>query len=203
MSFVEQTIPDNKEGYIEIILGNMYAGKTSRIIQIYNIYSYIGKSIAVINYSEDTRYHDTMLSTHDHKMIPCIMSMDLNDLWNNEKNMFNAHIRNADVILINEGQFFKNLASVVLDMAENEKKIVYICGLDGDFKRQRFGELLDLIPFCDKVEKLSSLCSTCKNGKKAIFSHRVTEESSQIVIGSDNYKPLCRSCYLYATGKIV
>jgi thymidine kinase len=74
-------------------------------------------------------------------------------------------------------------------------KKVYICGLDGDFKQQKFGELLDLIPHCDKVEKLTALCSICKNGKKALFSHRISDETSQVVIGSINYVPLCRSCY--------
>ena len=81
-------------------------------------------------------------------------------------------------------------------MVENHNKIVYICGLDGDFKRNRFGKILELIPYCDKIVKLQSLCSICKNGNPAIFSYRITEESSQIVIGSDNYIPLCRACYI-------
>ena len=81
-------------------------------------------------------------------------------------------------------------------MVENHNKIVYICGLDGDFKREKFGEILDLIPYCDKVTKLNSFCSKCRNGKKGLFSCRVSKETEQVVIGSDNYKPLCRKCYL-------
>ena len=187
---------EKNEGYLEIILGPMFSGKTTRLLEVYNHYSYINKNVAVLNYAEDKRYHESMLSTHDHKMIPCIMTLDLNDVWKNEKNIHYRELHNADVVLINEGQFFKHLKEVVLDMVEREYKTVYICGLDGDFKRQKFGEILDLVPYCDIVTKLKSLCSVCKNGKRALFSHRVTEDTNQISIGSSNYKPLCRSCYL-------
>lgn len=191
--------PQQQEGYLELILGPMFSGKTTQIIQIHNNYSYIGKTVAVVNYAEDKRYHDSMLSTHDHKMIPCILSHNIENIWNdknNTNNSFYSDLHNADVILINEGQFFQNLKSVVIDMVENYNKIVYICGLDGDFKREKFGELLDLIPLCDKVTKLTSFCSNCRNGKKGLFSCRVSKETEQVVIGSDNYKPLCRQCYL-------
>jgi len=187
---------DNDEGYLEVILGPMFSGKTTRILEIYNHYSYIQKKITVINYAEDKRYHDSMLSTHDHKMIPCLMTMNLSDLWTNSANADYEQIRNADVILINEGQFFKELKQIVVDMVENHNKTVYVCGLDGDFQRNKFGEILDLIPHCDNVVKLKSLCSRCRNGKRALFSHRVTEETTQVSIGSSNYVPLCRKCYL-------
>ena len=77
-------------------------------------------------------------------------------------------------------------------------KQVYICGLDGDFKRNKFGQLLDLIPYCDNVTKLHSICKRCLNNdvNNAIFSHRVTGEKDQTLIGSSAYIPLCRSCYL-------
>jgi thymidine kinase len=72
---------------------------------------------------------------------------------------------------------------------------VYVCGLDGDFQRKKFGQILDLIPLCDKVTKLTSLCSICKNGKQGIFSMRLTVETCQTLVGSDNYIPVCRDCY--------
>jgi thymidine kinase len=184
-----------REGYLELILGPMFSGKTTQLIQKYNNYTYIGKSVVVINYADDKRYHDSMLSTHDKKMIPCILTYDLHDMWTNTLNEYYSQIHSADVILINEGQFFEFIKDVIIDMVDNENKIIYICGLDGDFKRQIFGELVYLVPFCDKITKLTSLCAECKNGKKGIFSCRITKETSQIVIGSDNYKPLCRECY--------
>jgi len=177
-------------GYLELILGPMFSGKTTQIIQHYKSYSYIGKKVAVINYAEDKRYHDSLLSTHDQIMIPCILVKNLTDIVNDEV------IVNADVILINEGQFFPDIYEIVLEFVEKQQKTVYICGLDGDFKRNKFGKLLDLIPYCDKITKLNALCSQCRNGEAGLFSHRITGETSQIVIGSSNYRPLCRACYL-------
>jgi thymidine kinase len=188
-----------EEGYLELILGPMFSGKTTRILEIYNHYSFINKRVMVINYAEDKRYHETMLSTHDHKMIPCTLAMELNGMWRDRTHKNYSEIHRADVILINEGQFFADLKRIVLEMVEQENKTVYICGLDGDFQRGKFGELMDLVPYCDNIIKLKSLCSICKNGKRAIFSHRVTEETGQVIIGSHNYVPLCRSCYLDKT----
>jgi thymidine kinase len=189
------TMANKQEGYLELFLGSMFSGKTTEIIKKYNTYSYIGKKVIVINYADDTRYHDSMLSTHDKKMIPCVLSYDIHDIWYNITNKYYDEIHSSDVILINEGQFFKNIKDTIIDMVDNHNKIVYVCGLDGDFKREIFGELVYLIPFCDKVTKLHSLCANCKNGKRGIFSCRITTETNQVVIGSDNYKPLCRSCY--------
>jgi len=182
-----------EEGYLEIAIGPMFSGKTTHLIQAYKKYTYIGKSVIVLNHAEDTRYHETMLSTHDKIMIPCMQISKIRDAWH-----FREFI-NSDVVLINEGQFFPDLHNTVLEMVDVYKKKVYICGLDGDFKRDKFGSILDLVPYCDKITKLQSLCSKCKNGKPAIFSHRLTREDSQILIGSDIYIPLCRNCYLTET----
>jgi thymidine kinase len=175
------------QGYLELILGPMFSGKTTRLVQHYKKYSYIGKTVAVINYADDTRYHDSLLSTHDKIMIPCVFARTIASV--------KSTIGTADIVLINEGQFFEDIYETVIEMVETHKKIVYICGLDGDFKRNRFGRLLDLLPYCDEITKLSSLCAYCKNGTRGIFSHRITNETSQVVIGTDNYVPLCRKCY--------
>jgi thymidine kinase len=190
------------KGYLELIIGPMYSGKTSKLLEIYKQCKLCDITVCVVNHSLDNRYHDSMLSSHDKIMIPCMNIDNLSDLWfvndelNSDKNQHSGYkvIRNSDVILINEGQFFNNLYKVVNDMLKN-KKVVYICGLDGDFERKKFGEILDLIPLCDKVNKLTSLCSICKNGSPGIFSMRITNETEQTVIGSDNYLPVCRVCY--------
>jgi thymidine kinase len=100
----------------------------------------------------------------------------------------------SEVILINEGQFFADITHVI-SLVENLHKRVYICGLDGDFKKNKIGSLLDLIPYCDNVSKLKSLCSECRNGKAGLFSYRITNETNQVVIGVENYKPVCRACF--------
>lgn len=192
-------------GYLEIILGPMFSGKTTHTIQIYKQNIYIGKKVFVINYVDDTRYSETMLSSHDDIHIPCEFHSHLSPLLNSGNTLLctdmirqSNEMKQADVIIINEGQFFPDLFDVVLQLVEEWGKKVYVCGLDGDYQRRKFGNLLDLIPYSDKIVKLQSLCSQCRDGTSAIFTHRVSTESEQVVIGVDNYKPLCRDCYLAA-----
>jgi thymidine kinase len=186
----------NDFGYLELIIGPMYSGKTSKLLEIYKQCKFCDIPVAVINHSFDNRYHDTMLSSHDKIMIPCVQTSQLKDIWylENCKTCKTNDLHKSNVILINEGQFFDDLFEVVIDMLKNNKT-VYVCGLDGDFERKKFGQIIDLIPYCDKVNKITSLCSICKNGKFAIFSLRITNEKEQTLIGSENYVPVCRECY--------
>lgn len=189
-------------GYLELIIGPMFSGKTSKILEIYKQCNFCNISVSIINHSIDIRYDNKMVSSHDKIMAPCLQATLLKDLWFKQDDCLCATelgithnpLRNSDVILINEGQFFPDLYEVVCDMLKNKKK-VYICGLDGDFERKKFGAILDLIPLCDKITKLTSLCSLCKDGSAGIFSMRLTNEKEQTVVGSDNYIPVCRSCY--------
>ncbi len=192
-------------GYLELIIGPMYSGKTSRLVEIYKQCKFCNIHVAVINHSIDNRYDDELLSTHDQVKIPCIKTDKLLDIYPNDicidsdissipRINDKLKIATSSVILINEGQFFSDLEEFVKNLLSNNKKI-YVCGLDGDFERKKFGQILDLIPLCDKVTKLTSLCSICKNGTPGIFSKRITNEKEQTVVGSDNYIPVCRSCY--------
>jgi len=190
----------NAPGYLELIIGPMFSGKTSELLQIYKQCKFCNIPVSIINHTIDKRYHDTMLSSHDKIMAPCLQANNLSDIWKRlegatESDIYaNKLLRRAEVILINEGQFFSDLYEVVVDMLNHNKK-VYICGLDGDFERKKFGTILDLIPLCDKVRKLTSLCSNCRDGTPAIFSMRLTSEKEQTIVGSDNYIPVCRKCY--------
>ena len=158
--------------------------------------------VCVINHSDDDRYHETLMSTHDKDMIPCIQTNSISRLWDHSNleqsydSICDKHMQlhTAEVILINEAQFFDDLYECVVSMLNANKK-VYISGLDGDFERKKFGQILDLIPLCDKITKLKSLCSLCKNGTNGIFSLRLSKERQQTLIGSNNYIPVCRSCY--------
>ena len=196
---------NSESAYLEIILGPMFASKTTRLVEIYKQCVFCDISVAVINHSIDNRYDEELLSTHDHIKIPCIKTERLFDLWTDnidmESNIENVprirdkfKVASSSVILINEGQFFPDLEEFVKILLSHDKKI-YICGLDGDFERKKFGQILDLIPLCDKVTKLTSLCSLCKNGTPGIFSKRISSEKEQTVVGSDNYIPVCRNCY--------
>jgi thymidine kinase len=196
----------SESSYLEIILGPMYSGKTSRLVEIYKQCKFCNIKVIVINHSIDNRYDDELMSTHDQIKIPCIKTEKLLDLWTENSDDLEMNVSlipkieekllviTSDVILINEGQFFGDLEEFVKKMLKHGKQI-YVCGLDGDFQRKKFGQIIDLIPLCDKVTKLTSLCSLCKNGTLGIFSKRITCEKEQTVVGSDNYIPVCRNCY--------
>ena len=199
------TTSSNHSGYLELIIGPMFSGKTSRIVEIYNQCKFCNITVAVINHSIDTRYDEEQLSTHDQIKIPCIKTEKLFDIWAEHISLEDSiykiprikdkfKIATSSVILINEGQFFPDLFEFVNKLLVEGKK-VYVCGLDGDFERKKFGAILDLIPLCDKVNKLSSLCSLCRDGTPGIFSMRLTQETEQTVVGSENYLPVCRKCY--------
>ena len=183
-------------GYLEIFIGSMYSGKTSKLLEIYKQYTFCNISVVVINHAVDIRYHDSMLSTHDKIMIPCIMANTIAEIIDN----YGEKLSNTEVILINEGQFFSDIERVI-PLIEDLHKRVYICGLDGDFQKNKIGYLFELIPYCDNICKLKSLCSECRDGTPGLFSYRITNEVDQVVIGVDNYKPLCRICYQRLTNE--
>jgi len=167
---------------LHIILGPMFSGKTTRLIELSKKYS----NPLVINHALDVRYHATDLSTHDGIHTPCIQVFRLDDI---SKLVLSA----ADAIFVNEAQFFPDLLQVIKEWLSAYKKPIYVCGLDGDFRQQPFGDLLNIIPLCDTVEKLHAKC-LC--GSPAIFTHRLSSDKEQTLIGSDIYEPYCRVCFL-------
>ena len=179
-----------KSGYLELFIGPMFSGKTSELLKIYNRYKVCQMKILVINYIEDTRYSSTGLYTHDQTFIPCKFIEKLSDV-----NKLENEFIESEIILINEGQFFPDIVEWVKESIDVYNKCIYVCGLDSDFARNKFGSLIDLIPYCDKVTKLTAICVNCKN-EDAIFTHRLSTEKQQKIIGSDSYISLCRYCYL-------
>jgi len=183
------SVKTNNSGKLHLIIGPMFAGKTSHLVENYNKCKLCNIPCVVINHSDDNRYDETKLSTHDKITIPCIKDTNLRNIYNN--------IDKNSVVLINEGQFFDDLYDTVIKMVEEMDMIVYVYGLDGDFQRKPFGQMLDLIPICDSVKKLQSFCATCKDGTLALFSHRIVNDNNQKLIGSsEQYVPLCRKCFL-------
>ena len=130
-----------------------------------------------------------MLSTHDKEMIHCLYAKTIEGILTPEI------LKTHTIFLINEGQFFPDLYITVRELVDIHHKKVYVCGLDGDYKREKFGQILDLIPICDNVKKYKAICTVCKNGTKAIFSKRKTQDKKQKIIGINNYIPVCRKCY--------
>ena len=108
-------------GYLSIILGPMFSGKTTKLINIYNEYRMKGKNPLVINYIHDTRYNNKLLSSHDKIMIPCTQTENLMSLFDNDNIM-----DESSIILINEGQFFPDLYEFT-EKILNEYKKNHLC----------------------------------------------------------------------------
>jgi len=176
-------------GYLGLFTGCMYSGKTTMLIDIYNDYREKNVKVCVINYIGDDRYHDELMSSHDKKMIPCHKVKSVYDVFSKNPDI----LKTIDVYLINEGQFFEDLYDIVKLLVMIHGKTVFVVGLDGDFSMNKFGQISDLIPLCDKYEKLYAKCSKC--GNPASFTERITNDTTQVLIGSsDIYTPVCRRC---------
>ena len=182
----------DKLGNIQLILGCMFSGKTSELIRRIQRYKSIQKKVLFVNYIEDTRYNNKIyennIYTHDKVGCEGVYLSKLSSLIDK--------IGEYDVFVINEGQFFEDIFEMTKGSAE-DRSVIAICGLDGDYRRNTFKyNLLDIIPFADTVEILTAYCSICKDETPARFSKRITNETIQKVIGSDNYIPVCRKHFL-------
>ena len=186
-----------------ITLGPMYSGKTTQLISNYNLIntSLYNKQI-IIDYDFNNTNNNIIIRSklynHDKISVDCIKLHNFNDIYKLDLN-------NINVIHINEAQFYNNLKNIVIDLLENKNIDVYIYALDGDYKRQKFGEVLDLIPYCDTVHKLTGKCSQhyCKN--LSVFNHRIVDSNKQILENIDDnpsYIPLCRNCYIVQNSNI-
>lgn len=192
---------DDKSGYMHLIMGPMYCGKTNSLLNELLRFDVVGARVLYLNSALDTRT-DAPFSTH-HPLVQSIGKItgkkidQLSDVYDECKEF--------DVIGIDEAQFFTGLCDFVLNMVEREGKRVIVAGLSGNFRREPFGEQLSLVPYADRVEKLHALCTECatvhRKIKEAHFSYRLEparDTNDEIVVGaSDKYVPLCRSCYLF------
>lgn len=182
-----------KTGSIALTIGCMFSGKTSDTVIKANSYKSIGTNVMSINYILDTRYGENKIVSHDKQKIDSINVEILAEIKTNKQ--YREVYENSPVICINEAQFFSDLKQCVLDFCYNDNKKIFVSGLDGDYKQEPFGQILDLIPHSENVTKLHAFCGICKDGTHAYFTKRIVDNSEQIVIGSeDKYIPVCRQC---------
>lgn len=178
---------------LDLIIGPMYSNKTTELIRRANIYHDLGLKVLYINSILDTR-DDRAFSTHNRTL----GNISFDSI--KAKKLSECDISKYDVIALDESQFFPDLKENVLSWVEKEKKIVLVAGLSGDFRRENFGQIIDLVPLSDSVTKLYSFCSTCiikKEMKQAHFTKRIVRDENDILIGGKEcYIPVCRECYL-------
>jgi thymidine kinase len=181
---------------LEIIIGPMFSGKTTELLRRLTTYNSINKKCIYVNSDLDTRDNEKNFSTHN----PLIKGLNIDSMKIDRINYeFIQKVNNYDVIGIDESQLFTGMLEVcVRRLVDDLKKIVIVSGLNGDFKRHKFGKILDLIPHCDSVIKLYPYCKTCSDNniiKKALFSKRVIDREDVVDVSYDNYIPVCRECY--------
>lgn len=163
-------------GRIEIILGCMFSGKSTELMRRISRYEAIGHKTLIINSSLDSRTGDS-IKTHTNRKKEALKCKQLMNIIKNP--LFTT----AKVIGIDEAQFFSDIREFLLE-TESLNKIFIISGLDGDSERRPFGKILDCIPLCDEVTKLTAMDMVDKDGTPAIFTKRIIDNEDQICIGT-------------------
>lgn len=177
---------------LEIVLGPMFAGKSSYILSSLRRYEAIGWPVLSITSTLDTRYETDAIHSHNHDSHFAISINTLAPLLMTES------FAEARLIVIEEAQFFNDLYQFVYQAVDVCGKDVLVVGLDGDSERRPFGRIAEIIPLCDKITKLTAMCKRCGNGTPAIFTHRhrTDDDTSIIKVGeADTYEALCRRHY--------
>lgn len=171
--------------FLGVIMGCMFAEKTSELLRQVRLETILGKSVTVVVPDIDTRVVDVVYTHHGDSNGVTPVKVD------------HAHLSSfpvtTDVVAIDEGQFFIDLVAAVQGFLA-KGKIVWVAGLSGDYRQRPLGHMLDLIPLADNVVHLRALCLVCRDGTKAAFSKRLDSHNTNAVdIGDcDKYVAVCR-----------
>ena len=188
-------------GKLEIIMGTMFSGKTSYCLNKISLFVELDLKVLYINIDFDNR-SDLEFSTHN----PFFNSIDFKKKDKINENLTMIKVRDLsniifesyDIIMIDEAHFFDDIIKFTKKLLDNKKHVI-IATLIADYKGNKFGKVLDLIPICDEVVRLESYCIECSKQKKinkAIYSKRITKNKESIDIGgSDKYIAVCREHY--------
>jgi thymidine kinase len=173
-------------GKIKLILGPMFSGKSTRLVETVRKYTYKNKKTVLVNFIDDKRYSEnSQIVTHDlnkYDSLSCKMLGEIYDV-----------IKNYDVIGIDEGQFYSDVVNISEKLAYNGK-IVIIAALSGNFKMEPFETVSKLISKADKIKLMKAYCFYCQ--KTAGFSLRTVCSDQEILIGAgEAYRPVCKKCY--------
>jgi thymidine kinase len=185
--FIEPHIKGEKRGWIEVICGSMFSGKTEELIRRMKRAQIANLKTKIFKPAIDNRYDEINVVSHDENAIISQPVQHSNNIL--------LLARNVDVIGIDEAQFFNDsIVSVCEQLALSGSRVI-IAGLDMDYLGKPFGPVPQLLAIADYITKLHAICVHC--GNIASISYRKTKQSGQVVIGElDIYEPRCRICYL-------
>jgi thymidine kinase len=184
--FLEPHFKGQRSGWIEVICGSMFSGKTEELIRRLKRAKFANQKVEIFKPKLDTRYDEAKVVSHDANSIlsrPVAAAADIL-----------AFAPSYDVIGIDEAQFFDNeLPSACEKLALRGVRVI-VAGLDMDFKGQPFGPMPQLLAIAEYITKVHAICPHC--GNLAVHSYRLSEEKETVVLGEkDRYEPRCRTCY--------
>ena len=180
------TLTPKNSGWIEVICGPMFSGKTEELIRRL-IRSQIAKQkVSIFKPPVDDRYSEDFIVSHNKRSIKSICA--------NTPERILEQAKDANVVGIDEAQFYDNsLIDACKSMAKGGKRVV-VAGLDKDYEAVPFGPMPKLLIEAEYVTKVNAICMQC--GDPASFSQRISKEKSQVVIGeADKYEARCRKCF--------
>lgn len=174
-------------GWIEVICGSMFSGKTEELIRRLNRARIARQKVEVFKPAMDKRYDENDVVSHDDNKASSI------PVENASQILFYAD--DFEVVGIDEAQFFGDeLVTVCNQLAEKGKRVV-VSGLDMDYQGKPFGPIPQLLAVAEYVTKVHAICIRC--GSLANYSHRTVPDDKLVVLGeTDAYEPLCRKCFV-------
>ena len=180
------TLTPRDSGWIEVVCGSMFSGKTEELIRRLRRAQFAKMSTAIFKPHMDNRYSDNQIVSHNN------MKMDSHLVKNAQEIIELA--QDSEVIGVDEAQFFDDSLVSVCKSLASEKKRVIIAGLDTDFRGNPFGPMPLLMCEADFLDKLRAICMIC--GNPASCTQRKTKQTTQIVVGeTDIYEARCRNCF--------
>jgi thymidine kinase len=184
--FIEPNNKTERRGWIEVICGSMFSGKTEELIRRLKRAKIANLRVEIFKPDIDIRYDAKNIVSHDEN---AIISTPVA-----ESNIILSHAKNADVIGIDEAQFFDVDLPTVCDQLALQGIRVIVAGLDMDYTCKPFGQVPNLLSKADYITKLHAICVKC--GNIANYSYRKSNHDGQICLGEkDVYEPRCRNCY--------
>ncbi len=182
----EPSLAPKDFGWIEVVCGGMFSGKTEELIRRAKRAHIAGQNVIVVKPAIDKRYSDTEVVSHNETALPSIL-VDTAD-------QIVLLTGNSDVVCIDEAQFFDARIVDVANSLANDGKRVIVAGLDMDFEGKPFGPMPYLLAIAEFVTKLHAVCS--ESGAMANFSQRVIENENTVLVGEyDAYEPRARHCF--------
>ncbi len=184
--FLENNNSERKRGWIELIVGSMFSGKTEELIRRLRRAQFAKQKVEIFKPAIDTRYDEFKVVSHQGIEI---MSTPVPSSAN-----ILLLAADVDVVGIDEAQFFDEELPYVCNQLADRGIRVIVAGLDLDYTGRPFGPIPNLMATAEYVTKVHAICMQC--GNLAYVSHRKTNEESLVLLGeTDSYEPLCRNCF--------